>query len=89
MGWVTERYEPVKLTAVKNLACPSCGKRLRRQRTFTQTISSFNSNVKPGMTSADAIIAIRAALNEQAKAWKQQAVTCDPCLDGEAVTSDG
>jgi hypothetical protein len=37
-------FEEVSYTAIKNLPCPVCGKRVRRQRTFTNTISPFNLN---------------------------------------------
>lgn len=86
MAWITERFEPVKLTATKNLPCPGCGKKLRRQRTFEQTISPFNSNLTPDMTRDEAVTAIRGALNAKAAQWKTEPVLCTPCKSdaGEA-----
>lgn len=83
-GWITERYERVPFTARKNLPCPSCGKQVRRQRTFEQTISPFNSNVTPGMTRDEAVLAIRAALMQDVAAWKAQPAMCTPCEEAES-----
>lgn len=35
-------YEPISATARLTIECSGCGKRLVRQRTFTQTASPFN-----------------------------------------------
>lgn len=85
MTTYTQRFEPVTLQTSKRLPCPDCGKKVRRQRTFEQTISPFNSNVKPGMTRRDAFEAISAALEEQAIEWGQQPETCTPCSEKETA----
>jgi hypothetical protein len=84
MAYITEKYEPVKLTARKNLPCPGCGKKVRRQRTFEQTVSPFNRNVKPGMSRNEAINAIRKALMDKSAAWKREPVLCGDCLESGA-----
>jgi hypothetical protein len=40
----TIRFDEVSRTGVKAVPCESCGKKLRRQTTFTNTISPFNVN---------------------------------------------
>lgn len=44
--WVTvhERYEEVRETRIKNWPCPGCGRKVKRQRTFVNTINPFNRN---------------------------------------------
>jgi hypothetical protein len=40
----TYRFREIKHQASKNLPCPGCGKKVRRQRTFGQTLNPFNKN---------------------------------------------
>ncbi|KAB1146762.1 hypothetical protein F7R91_14375 [Streptomyces luteolifulvus] len=40
----TYRFREIKHQASKSLPCPACGKKLRRQRTFSQTLNPFNKN---------------------------------------------
>lgn len=46
MSWQTVhyRFESVKRTRVKKVACTVCGKKMRRQLTVDQTINPFNKN---------------------------------------------
>lgn len=45
----TEKYEQVKLTGYTTISCLQCGKRMKRQKTFYQTINPFNkSKLYPG-----------------------------------------
>lgn len=37
-------FEPISYTVMKSLPCPVCGKRLIRQKTFTQTLNPFNKH---------------------------------------------
>ncbi len=46
MSTYTVRYEQV---GHKNLPCPGCGKKIRRQRTFTGTISPYNKDPETGL----------------------------------------
>lgn len=81
---VTIRFRELSVQAHKNLPCPVCGKKVRRQRTFTQTLNPFNRN-------ADGVVKtpkeIYAELDERAGAWKAEAVVCTPCSerDGEVA----
>lgn len=77
MSWtVTERYEPVRHKAVKSLPCPGCGRKVRRQRTFTQTLSPFNRN-------ADGLPCTRGEviqkLSREAAEWEREPETCSKC----------
>jgi hypothetical protein len=78
-GWITEtiRFEPVGLTARKSCKCAACGKWLRRQRRFEQTLNPYN-RVNGIPKSAGEILA-----EEHAKAaeWKQRPETCSACLE--------
>ncbi|MFE0353647.1 hypothetical protein ACFW2I_09145 [Streptomyces nigra] len=40
----TYRFHEVRHQASKNLPCLACGNKLRRQRTFSQTLNPFNKN---------------------------------------------
>lgn len=39
---VTVRFDEMSAQAVRTGPCPGCGRRVRRQRTFTATVSPFN-----------------------------------------------
>jgi predicted RNA-binding Zn-ribbon protein involved in translation (DUF1610 family) len=78
MGWttVTTRFEVVRHKAVKSLPCPVCGKRLRRQRTFEQTINPYNRNEDGTVKTRNEI---RAELAAQAAEWARQPETHPAC----------
>lgn len=78
----TIRYQEFRHLAVKNLPCPGCGKKVRRQTTFTMTQSPFNKNPDGTVRTGQEI---RAALLEQAKVWQARPVQCTPCA--EAVSA--
>jgi hypothetical protein len=82
--YTTTRFERVPLTAVKNVPCAGCGKKVRRQRTFEQTINPFNKH-------ADGIpksrIDILGELKNKADAWKAEPEIHTKCA--ETVASDG
>lgn len=40
-GSVTIRYPEARRTYTKSLPCPHCGRKVRRQRTFSQTLNPF------------------------------------------------
>jgi hypothetical protein len=71
------RFQPIGLTCYKNVRCAGCGKRLRRQRRFEQTVNPYN-RINGIPKSAAEILA-----EERAKAaeWKQQPETCSACLE--------
>jgi hypothetical protein len=78
MSWtrVTTTFEVVCHRAVKSLPCPGCGKRLRRQRTFEQTINPYNRN-------ADGTVKTRAEIRQEliteAAVWADTAETHAAC----------
>ncbi|MCP3820124.1 hypothetical protein NLX86_19085 [Streptomyces sp. A3M-1-3] len=78
--YTTTRFERVPLTATKSVPCTGCGKKVRRQRTFEQTINPYNKN-------ADGIpksrIDILHELKTQADAWQAVAETHTKC-EGES-----
>ncbi len=78
MSWtrITTRFEPIRRMAVKSLPCPVCGKRLRRQRTFEQTVNPYNRNAKGDVKTRSEI---RRELTVQAIAWGQQPETHSAC----------
>lgn len=77
MPWVTEtvRFERIPLTARKTVKCPGCGKSLKRQRTFEQTINPYNRVNGIPKTRQQ----ILAELADRADAWKQEPETCAQC----------
>ncbi|MGH9251976.1 MAG: hypothetical protein ACRD0W_21030, partial [Acidimicrobiales bacterium] len=48
-------YEAVKRTVTKAVPCAVCGRKIRRQRTFQQTINPFNKG-------ADGVVKTRAQI---------------------------
>lgn len=74
----TVHFRELSWQGRKNLPCPSCGKKVRRQRTFTQTLNPFNKIGGRPKTSRE----IYAELREQAEAWEAVPVECTPCKDG-------
>lgn len=77
----TYRFREIKHQASKNLPCPACGKKLRRQRTFMQTLNPFNKNAD-GQPKTE--LEILRELNDQAKTWEAQPETHDACQGREA-----
>jgi len=77
----TYRFREIKHQASKNLPCPGCGKKLRRQRTFMQTLNPFNK--KDGVVKTELVIVRE--LVAQAEEWEQQPETHDACRTGEAA----
>ncbi|MGQ4513624.1 hypothetical protein [Streptomyces sp. DW26H14] len=70
------RFERVPLTAVKSAPCTVCGKKVRRQRTFEQTLNPFNKNADGTVkTYAD----IYRELDADADAWKAEPETHPKC----------
>lgn len=85
MSWITytERYEPMTWQTSKRLPCPDCGKKIRRQTTFRQTISPFNKDAEGLPKTRREILA---ELREQAAEWEQKPERCTPCREsGEAT----
>jgi hypothetical protein len=73
----TYRFQEVSAQAVRNLKC-ACGKRFKRQQTFTNTINPFNKNKDTGQpkTYAEVYEDVKA----KAAAWQPEAV-CNACKE--------
>jgi hypothetical protein len=75
------RFREIKYQASKNLPCPGCGKKLRRQRTFGQTLNPFNKNADGQVkTELDIVRELHATAAE----WETEPETHDTCQSGEA-----
>jgi len=65
-------FDVIKLTFVKHFTC-ACGRNLRRQKTFSQTLNPWNMNEDgSAKTSLDILIEIRA----DARAWRRAPEPC-------------
>jgi hypothetical protein len=73
----TIRFQPVGLTARKRLPCPGCGKRLKRQRRFEQTLNPYNRLHGIPKTAEQIFDEERSKAAE----WQQQPETCTPCAE--------
>lgn len=63
---VTYTYDEVGHPATRTGACPTCGKKTRRSRTFTQTVNPFNKNEDGTMKT---YTEVRADVRADAEAW--------------------
>jgi hypothetical protein len=72
-------YEPVRVTAVKKLPCPVCGKLLRRQRTFQETINPFNKNPDGTQKTSREVLA---SVQARAEDWRTVPETCSSHKEG-------
>ena len=76
----TYHYTPISLTGFKRLKCTGCGKTVRRQKTFTQTMNPFNKNAEGKPASrAEIMDKLRLEVAE----WEQKEVTCSWCAESE------
>ncbi|MGH9250334.1 MAG: hypothetical protein ACRD0W_12545 [Acidimicrobiales bacterium] len=75
---ITVIYEPVRVRVAKNLPCPACGRKLRRQRTFQQTINPFNKNSDGSVKTRMEILS---ELNAKGLAWQQQPEVHSGCVE--------
>jgi hypothetical protein len=72
----TYRFTEYPLTEKKSVPCPVCGKKVRRQRTFSQTLNPFNKNADG---SVKTVPDIYRALRVEADAWKAETETHPGC----------
>lgn len=83
----TARFEEVRRTGAKTAPCESCGKKLRRQTTFTNTISPFNVNADGIPRTCDEIwdhLGEMIADWERLPGWHEACTGCPPA--GRPVT---
>lgn len=69
-------FEEVSIKAYKTVKCVNCGKRLKRQKKFWQTVSPFNKNERGEIKTKDEIYR---ELHDRAKKWKAAPVICSSC----------
>lgn len=82
------KFPEINHREVRGVVCGGCGKRLRRQRTFSQTVSQFNRNPDGTQRTRGEI---RAELRRQAAEWAPEAI-CLSCAEETSppeVSSDG
>lgn len=77
----TYRFERVPLTATKSVRCTVCGKKIRRQRTFEQTINPFNKTADGQVKTYKHIYP---ELEAKATAWKAEPETHAKCEEAAA-----
>ncbi|TVM01733.1 MAG: hypothetical protein CV087_10470 [Candidatus Brocadia sp. WS118] len=77
MGWINvkEEYETVSLRAEKNVKCKGCGKRLKRSKTFSQTLNPFNKKDGRLKTRQE----IYEELSKESTAWHLVKEYCKEC----------
>ena len=71
------RFPTIKMQRSTSGACPICGKRVRRSRTFEATVNPFNQNADGTIKTPDEV---RAQVREKSDAWVPD-FTHDACLD--------
>lgn len=77
----TYRFRKVTHQVSKNLPCPACDKKLRRQKTFMQTLNPFNKNAD-GQVKTE--LEILRELSAKAAVWQAKPETHPACESGEA-----
>lgn len=82
--YITTRFERVPLTVTKNVPCEVCGKKVRRQRTFEQTINPWNKATNGEVKSFKDIYP---ELEAEAATWKAEPEVHTKCAEGG--TSNG
>jgi hypothetical protein len=74
-------FEEVRLSATKSVKC-KCGKRVRRSKTFFQTINPFNKRTDGQMKCRSDICT---ELTADVKQWKAEPELCAACRIQEDV----
>lgn len=72
----TYRFRPVTHQVTKSVPCTVCGKKVRRQRTFSQTLNPFNKNAA-GLPKTE--VEIARELVAKAEAWQGEPETHPKC----------
>jgi hypothetical protein len=70
------RFAEVAWPTSKRLPCPDCGKKVRRQTKFWQTLNPFNKNAAGQPKTEQEILA---ELRAEAAEWEQKPEQCTPC----------
>lgn len=67
-------FARLKNCATKRVNCSVCGRKINRQRTFMQTDNPWNKDPGTGMQRTRE--QIRVALDDEARAWRQEPERC-------------
>jgi hypothetical protein len=79
----TIRFQEFARQGQKSLRCPGCGKKVRRQRTFSMTLNPWNKDPETGLPRARR--QIWDALGADVAEWQAKPEKCTPCLNAEAA----
>jgi hypothetical protein len=72
----TITFEEVSALAIRKGVCGVCGKRGRRQRTFTMTVNPWNKNPDGSVRSRSEVVE---ANREKAREWQREAFVHPGC----------
>jgi hypothetical protein len=67
---VTYTYDQVTAPATRVGPCPGCGQKVKRSRTFSQTVNPWNTTEEDGVKRPKTYAEVRKSVNEQAMAWE-------------------
>lgn len=85
----TDAYGEVKRQFARNNPCPDCGKKVRRQRTFSQTINPWNKTGE----GADRHVKTRDEIWDELAAsgakWQAEPETCSKCEASAEAAAEG
>lgn len=74
----TYRFREIPHQVTKSVPCAVCGKRVRRQRTFSQTLNPFNKRPDGQLKTTKDIMR---ELVTEGEAWQGEPETHPKCLD--------
>lgn len=69
-------FPVVHYRATKNLPCPGCGKKVRRQWTVEHTVNPYNRNPDGQPKTHEEVFE---AARAEGRQWEQEPVTCSRC----------
>lgn len=73
------RFEEITMRSSKYLPCPVCGRKLKRAKTFTQTVNPYNRNADGAPKTRDEVHEeVRAEMSE----WTRTPERHSGCMGG-------
>jgi hypothetical protein len=79
MSTYTHKFQKVEWPDQKSVPCPDCGKKVRRQKTFWQTLNPLNTLPDGTVKDRGDILS---ELCDEANAWHKVPEQCPKCRDG-------
>ena len=73
-------FAVVSTRRTKDVHCPGCSKRIKRTKTFDQTINPWNRNADGSVKNREEILL---ELRAEADEWTVQPESCSACLAAE------